>query len=64
MIGYTGIFNVFCLASMFVDRLFTYKKQKNIKIVRITGFIFSISITCVIIWEIRQEGTGQLFNIT
>lgn len=56
---------LFCLASMFVENLFIYeKKQRNIKIVRITGFIFSIFITCVIVCEIRQEGTGQVFDIT
>ena len=56
---------LFCLASMFVESLFIYeKKQSNIKIARITGFIFSVVITCAIVWGIRQEGSGQVFNIT
>lgn len=38
MIGYTGIFDVFCLASMFVDRLFTYKKTEKYKNCKDNGF--------------------------
>ncbi len=37
------------------------KKQKNIKIVRITGFIFSIVVTCVIVWGYdRRESVKYL----
>ena len=59
MISYTGIFDIFLFsANVCGEVIYLLKKQKNIKIARITGFILSIDITCVIVWEIRQEGIG------
>ena len=41
---------------MFVEILFTYeKKQKNIKIARITCFILNVTITHVIVWKYDRK---------
>ena len=56
---------LFILAAMFVESLFTYeKKQSNVKIARILGFLIGAAVSAVLVWGLRLEESGQIFNLS
>ena len=56
---------LFILAAMFVESLFPYeKKQKNINIARILGFIIGAVPAAALVWGLRLKESEQLFHLS
>ena len=56
---------LFILAAMFVESLFPYeKKQKNINIARILGFIIGAVPAAALVWGLRLKESEQFFHLS
>ncbi|MBD5506975.1 MAG: DUF4153 domain-containing protein [Lachnospiraceae bacterium] len=56
---------LFILAAMFVESLLPYeKKQTNVKIARILGFIIGAVPAAVLVWGLRLEESEQFFRLS
>ncbi len=63
--GLLAFFALFILAAMFVESLFPYeKKQRNIKIARILGFVIDAAAASALAWGIRLEASEQIFHLS
>lgn len=56
---------LFILAAMLVESLFPYeRKQRNVKIARILGFIIGAAAAAVFTWGLRLEESEQIFHLS
>ena len=56
---------LFILAAMFVESLFPYeRKQRNVKIARIFGFVIGVATAAFFTWGVRLEDAEQLFHLS
>ena len=56
---------LFILAAMFVESLFPYeKKQRNVSIARIFGFVIGAAPAAVLVWGLRLKESEQFFHLS
>lgn len=60
-----GFLALFILAAMLVESLFPYeRKQRNVKIARILGFVIGAATAAFFTWGVRLEQSEQFFHLS